>query len=79
MAAQRYRLVIDGELGTRSARAFEGMTISAHHGMTEITGSVIDQSHPQGLIERIAGLGLKLHSITPLATENTEAAARNEI
>ena len=79
MSAQHYRLVVDGELGPRYARAFEGMTISAHHGMTEITGSVVDQSHLQGLIARIGGLGLKLHSVTPLATENTQAAAGNEI
>jgi len=77
MSSQQYRLVVDGELGARYASAFEGMTICAHHGMTEITGSIIDQSHLQGLIQRIAGLGLSLRSITPLETENAEAAAHN--
>ena len=51
------------------------MTISAHDGITEITGEIIDPSHLQGLLERIAGLGLTLQSLTPLDTENGEAAA----
>lgn len=70
MSLQQYRVVVDGELGPRYASAFEGMTISAHDGMTDITGSIIDQSHLQGLLERVAGLGLRLRSVTPLDTEN---------
>ena len=75
MSPTRYRLVVKGELGARYASAFEEMTISAHDGITEITGEIIDQSHLQGLLERIAGLGLTLHSVTPLDAENGEAAA----
>jgi hypothetical protein len=52
------------------------MTISAHDGITEITGEIIDPSHLQGLLERIAGLGLTLHSVTPLETENGETSAQ---
>ena len=66
MSPTRYRLVVKGELGARYASAFEGMTISPHDGITEITGEIIDPSHLQGLMERIAGLGLTLHSLTPL-------------
>jgi hypothetical protein len=73
MSSQSYRLVVDGELGERYAAAFEGMTIAAHDGITEITGSVTDQSHLLGLLERISGLGLKLRSVTPLEIENPEA------
>jgi hypothetical protein len=75
MSAQRYRLVVDGELGVRYASAFEGMTISAHDGLTDITGLIVDQSHLQGLIARIAGLGLRLRSVTPLDPEDGAAAA----
>ena len=75
MSPTRYCLVVKGELGSRYASAFDEMTISAHDGITEITGGVIDQSHLQGLFERIAGLGLTLHSVTPLDAENGEAAA----
>ena len=73
MSPPRYRLVIQGELGPRYASAFDGMTLRAHDGQTEITGPIIDPSHLQGLLERIAGLGLTLHSLTPLQTENAEA------
>ena len=75
MSAEPYRLVIEGELGPRYAAAFEGMTVSAHDGTTEITGSIIDPAHLQGLLERIAGLGLRLRSVTPLDPENAQAAA----
>ena len=63
MSPPRYRLVVEGELGPRYASAFDGMTLRAHDGETEITGPIIDQSHLQGLIERIASLGLTLHSL----------------
>jgi hypothetical protein len=72
MSSLRYRVVVEGELGPRYASAFDGMTFNAHDGETEI----IDPSHLQGLLERIAGLGLTLHSVTPLETENAEADAR---
>ncbi len=75
MSAHRYRVVVKGELGARYASAFEGMTVSAHDGMTEMMGSIIDPSHLQGLLERIAGLGLTLHSVTPLDAGNDVAAS----
>ena len=69
MSLSRYRLVIKGELGARYASAFEEMTVSAHDGITEITGGITDASHLQGLLERIAGLGLTLQSLNPLDAE----------
>jgi hypothetical protein len=66
VSAQQYRLVVKGELGRRYASAFEGMTISAHDGITELSGPIIDPAHLQGLFERIAGLGLTVYSLTPL-------------
>ena len=71
--SQRYRLVVKGELGPRYASAFEGMTICAHDGITEITGAVVDPSQLHGLLERIAGLGLVLTSLAALDTEDPEA------
>jgi hypothetical protein len=70
MASQRYCLIIDGELGRRYAAAFAGMAISAHDGLTEIEGPVIDSSQLLGLLERIAGLGLTLRSLTRLEAES---------
>ena len=75
MSSTHYRLVVEGELGARYASAFEEMTVFAHDGITEITGRIIDQAHLQGLLERIAGLGLTLHSLSPLDAENGEVAA----
>ena len=69
MPPQTYRLIVEGELGPRYASAFERMAISTGGGKTEITGEIIDPSHLHGLLERIAGLGLTLHSITPLGAE----------
>jgi hypothetical protein len=73
MSAHRYRVAVEGELGPRYASAFDGMTLSAHNGRTEITGPIVDPSHLHGLLERIAGLGLTLYSLTPLDTEDAEA------
>jgi hypothetical protein len=77
MSQPRYCLVVKGELGPRYASAFDGMTVSAHDGQTDITGPIIDQSHLHGLLDRIASLGLTLRSLTPLETENHEATAPN--
>jgi hypothetical protein len=73
MPVTRYRLVVQGELGPRYASAFEGMTIRAHDGETDITGPIIDQSHLMGLLERIASLGLALTSLTPIEAKNVPA------
>ena len=73
MSPTYYRLVVVGELGPRYASAFDGMTLRAHDGETAISGPIIDQSHLQGLLDRIASLGLTLHSVTPIETKNAEA------
>ena len=76
MSPQVYRLVINGELGPRYASAFEGMKVSAAGSKTEITGTVIDQSHLQELLDRVSRLGLTLHSVTPLDDEDGEPGHR---
>ena len=64
--AQQHRIVVKGELGSRYAFASKGIVISAHDGITELTGSIIDPAHLEGLLERIAGLGSLVDSLTPL-------------
>jgi hypothetical protein len=76
MPPQAYRLVVNGELGPRYASAFDGMTISTREGKTEITGAIIDQSHLQGLLDRVSSLGLTLYSVTPLDNGTGESGAR---
>jgi hypothetical protein len=75
MSAHSYRVVVEGELGPRYASAFDGMTVYAHDGRTDITGPIIDPSHLHGLLDRIAGLGLTVHSLTPLDGDGAEADA----
>jgi hypothetical protein len=77
MWPRQYRLVVNGELGPRYGTAFEGMTISAHDGITEITGAVNDRSHLRGLLTRIDGLGLTLDNLNPVGTESAAAPGLN--
>jgi len=61
-----YRIVIVGELGPRYRSAFDGMDIHVAGGNTEITGAITDRSHLQGILDRIAALGLTLKSVNAL-------------
>lgn len=60
-----YRLVVEGELSERYSTVFEGMSMEHHEGNTVIVGTVVDQARLQGMLDRIAGLGLRLVSLTP--------------
>jgi hypothetical protein len=62
----RYRVVVEGELGPRYSSAFEGMSIECDEGRTVLVGDVTDQAHLQGLLDRVARLGLKLVSVAPV-------------
>ena len=60
-----YRLVVEGELSPRYAAVFEGMRMECAQGHTAIVGTLTDQAHLQGLLQRIAALGLTLVSVGP--------------
>lgn len=75
MSAHRYRVVVNTALGPRYSSGFERMTVVARDGTRKMSGLVIDSSGLQGLLERIAGSGLALHSVTLLDTGNGEADA----
>ena len=62
---RRYRLVLRGELGEPFGFLFEGMQMDRLAGTTVLTGTVIDQAHLHGLLERVQELGLELVSIGP--------------
>jgi hypothetical protein len=78
LACQRLATVSSSKenWGHAYASAFDGMTLRAHDRETESIGPIIDPVHLQGLLERIASLGLTLHSLTRLGTENGEAATQ---
>ncbi len=58
-----YRLVLAGELGDQFEMLFDGMSLSRDGGNTVLTGTVKDQAHLAGIIERAQELGLDLISV----------------
>jgi hypothetical protein len=61
-----YRIVVRSELSDSYAVAFEGMEMDTKSGETVLTGTVIDQPHLYGILDRINGLGLELLSVQAL-------------
>jgi hypothetical protein len=59
-----YRVVVAGELGPRFDNAFEGMTVTAANGQTEIRGHVADRAQLRALLERVDDFGLTLIGLT---------------
>jgi hypothetical protein len=62
VAGRDYRLTLEGEIGHREGRAFEGMTVTRGNGTTVVVGPVRDQAELQGLLQRVSDLGLTLLS-----------------
>jgi hypothetical protein len=71
-AAQRYELVLGGEIGDRFGLLFEGMRLERVAGRTVLTGGVLDQAHLHGLIERVQELGLELISVNQVSTDRKD-------
>jgi hypothetical protein len=61
MEQRSYRIVIEGELDDRFAGAFDGMRLEREAGTTILSGGR-DEAELQGLLQRVAGLGLTLIS-----------------
>jgi hypothetical protein len=59
-----YRVVVRGEIGDQFAVLFDGMRIEHGEGTTVLSGSVRDQSHLAGILERAQELGLDIVSLS---------------
>ena len=64
VAGRTYRLTVEGEIGRREGRAFEGMSLTRVDGTTVLVGPVRDQAELQGFLQRVSDLGLTLFSAT---------------
>jgi hypothetical protein len=64
-----YRIVVQGEVAGVLASAFEGMSIAPANGRTTVEGDLVDQAQLQGLLSRMADLGLALVSVTQIDDE----------
>lgn len=62
----RYRIVVQGELDDRFGNFIDGTNIVRSEGVTEIEGEMADQAALQGLLDRVADLGLVLLSVSRL-------------
>lgn len=64
-----YEIRVAGHLDPRRASWFDGMALTTEaDGTTVIHGPVPDQAALHGLLQRIRDLGVRLISVTPIAT-----------
>ena len=65
-----YQIRIAGQLDSRWADWFEGLTITLDGGDTLISGPVIDQAALHGLLKRVRDLGMPLVSVSPVEPDS---------
>ena len=73
-----YQIVVQSELSSRYAVAFEGMEMETKNGDTVITGPIIDPPHLYGILDRINRLGLRLLSVQALPEDVHPTAERKQ-
>ena len=70
----RYEIRMEGHLDDRWAGRFDGLTLTREeHGVTMLTGTVVDQAALHGLLRAVRDLGVRLLSVTRLGPEPPQA------
>ena len=70
----RYEIRMEGHLDDRWAERFDGLTLTRdEHGVTALSGTVVDQAALHGLLRAVRDLGVRLLSVTRLGPEPAEA------
>lgn len=72
--ARGYRVVLRGELGDGFEALFEGMRLRRRAGITELTGSSIDQARLARIIELTQELGLDLIEVAAVEPADDDGA-----
>lgn len=62
----QYRFEITGQVGNWAQEWFEGMTIHQQNDKTIVVGTVVDQPHLHGILNRFRDLNLELLSVKKL-------------
>jgi hypothetical protein len=68
MPVREYQVIDGGELSDDAATVFKGMKLERGDGKTILVGPIRDQAELQGLLTRIADLGLTLLSAKSIDT-----------
>jgi hypothetical protein len=75
VSGRTYQLIVEGELSDDMLPALPGVRLDRCDGTTTLTGFVRDQADLQGLLQRVAGLGMTL--LEAKAVEDGPAASRS--
>jgi hypothetical protein len=73
MTSRTYRIVIEGELGSSVADAFDPLVMVHVRGTSVLTGRVRDQAELQAIVQRIGSLGLTLLSAAEVGKDEPSA------
>jgi len=72
-----YQIRLKGHLGDDWTDWFGGLTITAAHGETLLTGPVADQAALHGLLRKVRDVGLPLISVMRLDADSTSGTDLN--
>jgi hypothetical protein len=75
VASRTYRLIVEEELSDDVLLALPGVALDRRDGTTALTAFVRDQPDLQGLLQRVAGLGMTL--LEANAIEDEPAVSRS--